>query len=214
MLPTARLLASRYRVLLPDLPGFGRSGLPSRALDISELATYLLDWLVTQGISNAVFLGNSLGCQVIVDLAARRPDVVQAAILVGPTIDPQAPSVLAQLARGARDLLHEPWSLLPILLADYLITGTGRMLRTLRFAIDDPLVQKLPRVEAPTLIVRGQHDTIVPQRWIEQIVRLLPHGRWEVIAGATHAANYSAPEQLRDLVIDFVRDEAECPAPP
>ena len=49
---------------------------PSHALDISELADVLAEWLGMIGLKRATFLGNSLGCQVIVDFAVRYPDLV------------------------------------------------------------------------------------------------------------------------------------------
>jgi 2-hydroxy-6-oxonona-2,4-dienedioate hydrolase len=73
MMPTAERLAVHYKVFVPDLPGFGRSDKPRHALGVPALADLLSAWLDGLGIGEAVFLGNSLGCQVIVDLAIRYP---------------------------------------------------------------------------------------------------------------------------------------------
>ena len=204
MLPTAELLAAEHRVIAPDLPGFGASDRPERVLSIPELADYVADWLLVIGVSRAAFLGNSLGCQVIVDLAVRYPQLVVAAILVGPTVDPSDLSMRGQLWRGWRDLLHEPWSLWPLLMYDYFITGTRRMYRTFRYALADHVETKLPAMQAPTLVVRGSRDTIVPQPWAEEVCRLLPRGRLVVLPNATHAANYSASRELTQLVNEFL----------
>ena len=68
----------------------------------------------------------------------------------------------------------------------------------------DPVEQKLPLIQAPCLIVRGDRDTLAPQRWVEEMGCLIPDSRVAVIAGGTHAANFSAPDQLAQLVREFV----------
>src|SRR5581483_8489900 len=196
MIPTAVRLAPHYRVYAPDLPGFGRSDRPPRLLDIGGLADALAAWLRLAGPGRAALLGNSLGCQVIVDLAVRHPELVERAVLVGSTVDPQARSLLRQIARGALDLLREPISYWPLLAADYLIAGPVWTIRTLRRGVEDPIAEKLSQVRAPTLVVRGSRDPIAPQDWAEEMARRLPRGRLVVLEGAAHAANYTAAEQL------------------
>jgi 2-hydroxy-6-oxonona-2,4-dienedioate hydrolase len=68
----------------------------------------------------------------------------------------------------------------------------------------DPVEEKLPLVEAPTLVVRGGRDLIVSQRWAEEFAALLPRGRLLVVPGAAHAVNYDDPEALADAVLRFL----------
>jgi 2-hydroxy-6-oxonona-2,4-dienedioate hydrolase len=149
-------------------------------------------------------LGNSLGCQVIIDLAVRFPELVDRAVLVGPTVDPRARGLLRQIGRGALDLLREPVSYWPLLAADYLIAGPVRTVRTLQKGVEDPLADKLGRVRAPVLVVRGSQDPIVPQRWAEELARRLPRGRLAVLDGVAHVANYTAPDRLVEVVRPFL----------
>ena len=169
MRPTLARLASDFRVWAPTLPGFGQSDKPTKALDIAELADMLAEWCKVVGIDRAVFLGNSLGCQVIIDLAVRYPALVDAVVLVGPTVDSSARTMLQQLWHGVRDLIHEPWSLWRILLHDYVRTGTWRMYRTFRFALQDPVAEKSQGISVPTLIVRGTLDTIAPSAGLKNL---------------------------------------------
>jgi pimeloyl-ACP methyl ester carboxylesterase len=74
MLPLAACLADAYRVFLPDLPGFGDSSHPHEVLDVGGLADALAAWLDAMDLPRVALLGNSFGCQIIVDLAARHPD--------------------------------------------------------------------------------------------------------------------------------------------
>ena len=204
MLPTLVRLAEDFKVFAPELPGFGKSDKPPHVLDIRELADILAKWMGAVDIPRAVFLGNSMGCQVIVDLAARYPLLVDAAILVGPTVDTIEHTMIQQLWRGMRDLIHEPWSLWRILARDYLRTGTRRIYRTFRFALHDDVLRKCLTITAPTLLVRGGYDTIAPARWVEEIATTMTNARAVTIAGATHAANYSAPDALVRVATDFL----------
>ncbi len=205
LMPTAVRLAPYHPVFLPDLPGFGRSAKPSHILNIKELTDALAGWMMTHGLDDVYLVGNSLGCQFIVDLAVRYPRLVRGGVLVGPTLDPRARSVLRQVLRGAFDLLREPLSYWPLLLHDYLLAGPIRTLVTLHYAVQDPLVQKLPYVRAPMLVVRGSRDPIAPQLWVEEMARLLPRGEVLVIPGAAHVANYTTPDALAAAVRGFVQ---------
>lgn len=204
LVPTGERLAPFYRVFAPDLPGFGRSAKPDHLMDIPELTDALAGWMSQAGPESATFLGNSMGCQVIVDLAARYPQRVDGAVLVGPTIDPKARSLFRQIARGAHDLLREPIPYWPLLAMDYWIAGPLRTIRTLKLAVADPVAEKLPKVQAPTLVVRGSGDPIAPQDWAEEMVRLLPRGQLAVVHGANHVPNYTAPRELVRAVREFL----------
>src|SRR4051794_25652972 len=76
MLPTAHRLAAFSNVLIPDLPGWGRSSKPERALTVRELADAVVAWFDAVGLGRPVLVANSFGCQVAVDIAARYPDRV------------------------------------------------------------------------------------------------------------------------------------------
>ncbi|HEX2088386.1 MAG TPA: alpha/beta fold hydrolase [Actinomycetota bacterium] len=57
---------------------------------------------------------------------------------------------------------------------------------------------------APTLVVRGSRDMMVPQRWAEEAAALLPNGRLAVVPGAAHCVNYSAPQPFVDVLRRFL----------
>ena len=204
MVPTAKRLAPRAAVYVPDLPGFGRSGRPRRVLGIGELAAALAAWTEAAGLERASFVGNSLGCQVLVELALRRPELVERLILVGPTVDAGARSFVRQLARLACDSVREPVGLVGIVVRDYLWAGPRRVVATGLHALRDPVEEKLPDVRAPTLVVRGSRDCLASQPWAERVAALLPAGRLLVIPASAHAVNYSAPDALAAAVTEFL----------
>jgi 2-hydroxy-6-oxonona-2,4-dienedioate hydrolase len=206
MVPIAELLSAHYRVYVPDLPGFGKSGKPPHVLNLVELSNTLAAWMQEAGLERAAFLGNSFGCQIIADLSVRHPERVERAVLQGPTMDPRGRTVLRQIGRFLLDIPREPLSLLAIEVLDYLSAGTVRSWRTFRYALKDRIEGKLPDMRVPTLVVRGSLDRIVSQCWAEEVTRLLPLGRLVVIPGAAHTANYGWPLEFAREVQAFLGD--------
>ena len=208
MVPTAVRLAEWYRVYVPDLPGFGKSAKPSHILNVNELAAALADWMQAMRIPSATFLGNSLGCQIIVNFALQHPTCIEQAILVSPTMDPTALTIHQEAGRLLRDTPCEPVSFLPVLLREYLRAGICRTVRTLRYGFEDQMEEHLPHVHIPTLVVRGARDPIVPQDWAEKVNQLLPNSQLVVVQGAGHAVNFNSPDQLVAIVNAFINNAA------
>jgi pimeloyl-ACP methyl ester carboxylesterase len=197
-------LARTRTVVAPDLPGFGRSATPPRPLDIPELADALDEWLELSGVVPAPLVANSVGCQIAVDLAVRRPERLSRLILLGPTMDPSAPTILRQAARLALDTLREPPGLWVAETIDYLRMGPRRTIATARLALADPFAEKARRVPHPALVVRSGRDAIVSQEWAGRVARALPDGRLTVIPGEPHAAHWSAAADVARIVEEFL----------
>jgi pimeloyl-ACP methyl ester carboxylesterase len=204
MVPTARRLARFFPVYAPDFPGFGRSERPATALTLPELADGLVAWLDASGLDRPVMVANSLGCQVVVDLALRHPTRLSCAVLAGPTGDPDAAGLLGMIGRLLADVPREPLSALPLQAFDYLAAGPLRDLRTARAMMRDPFVAKLPLVPHPVLVVRGERDPIAPQRWVAEVANRLPKGELAIVPGAAHIVNYSHARALVSLVRAFL----------
>ena len=214
MLPTLRRLAADFAVYAPDLPGHGRSDTPPRALDIAGYAEALVAWMDATGLARALLVGNSLGCQVVARVAASHPARVAGIVLVGPTVDAAARSASVQAWRLLRDAVRERPSLLFLELADMLRVGPRRMVAMARATLADRIEDVLPRVRVPAVVVRGEHDTLVPRAWTAHVAALLGTTPVE-IPGAPHGVNYSAPEALATIVRGFaaaLRDPA-CSTP-
>ena len=204
LMPTAQLLAADHNVYVVDLPGFGLSGDPGPALDVTEHATALAGWLDANRLGPAVLLGNSFGCQVLVELVTREPKRCTALVLSGPTIDPHARTAARQTAGGLRDLLHEDPLQLPILARDVLDAGPTRVWGTLRAALQDPIETKLPRVTVPTLVLRGACEPVVPTRWAREATELIPDADLVELSGSPHNAVYVTAEALAAEVLRFL----------
>jgi 2-hydroxy-6-oxonona-2,4-dienedioate hydrolase len=208
MVPTAERLAPFCRVYAPDLPDFGDSEKPAKVFRIEELAVTLAALLGALGHDKAAFIGNSFGCQIAADLAVRHPEKVERLVLQGITVDPEARTAPQQISRWLRDAPHEPPSQGLNVLRDYLKCGTRRLLKTFHYMLEDRIEEKLPKVMAPTLVVRGAKDPIMPQRWAERATRLLPKGELRVIPGAAHTLNYAAPLEFTRVLRPFLENRS------
>ena len=206
MIPTAVQMTGFFRVYLPDFPGFGDSDKPRKVLRVPELADSLATWILAVKLDRASLLGNSFGCQVIADLAARHPERVDRAILQGPTTPPEERSTFWQFIRWRQNQRYNPSSLGPITHEDYKKCGLRRMYWSFQEQLTDRIEDKAPRIQAPVLVVRGEHDPIANQRWCEEIARLCPQGQLEIIPGVAHTLCYTAPVQLADVSRSFLSE--------
>jgi len=208
LLPTARLLEPTHRVLVPDLPGFGPSAKPSRALGVRGLARALAAWLDAIGVESAPLVANSIGCQIVVALAREHTERAERLVLVGPTVDAHARSFPRQAFRLALDTAREPPSLAAIVALDYLTYGPLRFLATARSALNDRIEDHARFVAAPVLVVRGARDALVSQRFAEELAARFANGRLVVVPDSPHAVNYARPDVLARLVRDFLSERS------
>jgi pimeloyl-ACP methyl ester carboxylesterase len=145
-------------------------------------------------------VANSLDCQVAVELAIRRPELISHLVLIGPTLDPYLRPWRRLVAGFALDCLREPPSLWWLIARDYAAMGPRRFAVTARYGREHHIEERLPLVVQPTLVVRGERDGFVSQRWCEEAAKLLPHGRLAVVPGEPHAAHYTAPRVVAQEV--------------
>lgn len=202
--PTMKVLQDRYACFAPDLPGFGLSEGADVPPTVVNLADALAAWLARNDLVTAALVGNSAGCQVIVDCVIRRKTVTGPVVLVGPTVDPAARTSFAQVSRWLRTGLSRDIAQVPLLVRDSYDAGLRRILTTFRSTLRDPVEHKLKQVRQRALVVRGSRDPLVPQRWAEEAAALLPLGSLAVVRGAHHVVNLTHPTELGALLRAFL----------
>jgi 2-hydroxy-6-oxonona-2,4-dienedioate hydrolase len=187
-------------ISIPDTPGFGLSSGDPPQTTVAGMSYALARWLDAHGLSRAVFVGNSVGCQIATHLAVDRPDLVSRLVLIGPTFDPRAKSVVRLILRGMIDIPRERQTLWTIWVPDFLRAGPLRALRTLVNALRDPQLERLGKVGQPTLIIGGEDDPIAPPEWVEEMAECMPRARAIIVPAAPHALHYSAAPDVTRII--------------
>ena len=208
MLPLARILATCCSAFAPDLPGHGRSEQSATPLGIGGLADALGGWLDAVGLERPAFVANSMGCQIVTELAVRRPQRVGPMVLVGPTIDPRRRTARHQIFGALRDSAHEPALLVALAGREWAGRNLGQLRTLARSVLADRIEERLPAIEQPTIVVHGEKDGLVSREWAEQAAALLPRGRLVVVPGEPHAIPYTHPRLLAGIVQELIAEEA------
>lgn len=175
----AALLAERWRVLAPDLPGFGQSSLAVSDLSIDDHADDLLALLDALRVERAHLLGYSLGGGVALQLWQRAPGRVASLTLLS-SIGVQELELLGDHALNHGLHLLQLGALQALDLCVPHFGATRAFQRALNYARNfsetdqRPLRELLSRYDGPALVVHGQDDFLVPPEAARESHRLLP----------------------------------------
>jgi pimeloyl-ACP methyl ester carboxylesterase len=210
LLPTAELLDGDFHILVPDLPGFGRSGRRSRReLAVPDLADAAARFLDDRGIERVTLVGNSMGCPVICEFAHLSPDRLERAILISPAGGLHNQPLVRAMAQLARDGGREPRSMVGVAAPDYLKFGLASTARMFDSLMHYPTLQRLLALPVPTLAVLGDRDPLMPPlaRVHEVVAHIDTNVLVVVIEGAAHAINFSHPGELAHVIRQFMADQ-------
>jgi pimeloyl-ACP methyl ester carboxylesterase len=198
-LPLLHALGARRRVSVVDLPRLHPPVRPDR------LSEWLGRWLDAAGLEQVDLAGHSLGGLVAAELASAESARTRRLVLVAPAGIPcgrSLPSRAAQLLvelYGARR-----W--LPMVAADALRTGPVDVVRGIAFVSARDLRAELAAVRAPTLLVWGERDRLVPLHVAEEWRQTLPDARLAYLS-CGHVPMLEAPRQLADSMLSFLDEE-------
>ena len=196
--PTAARLAARFATYVPDLPGMGRSIRPDRPLDLPGLTRSLMGYCDAVGVEKATFVGNSLGCPIILEVASSFPDRIERAVLVSPAGGPNNQPIPRALVQMMLDGPREPVAMIPIAVRDYLRFGVLQSWSLFKAMNAYPTLERLANLSMPTLVVAGNRDPLVDVRRVSVFAGMRNIDAVQ-IEGA-HALNFSRPEVVAALV--------------
>ena len=209
LLPTAELLADEFHTLVPDLPGFGRSGKARASLDIPDLAHAAARFLDDRGIETTSLVGNSMGCPVIVEFAHHYPERIERAVLVSPAGGIHNQPLRRAMGQLAKDGGREPRKMIGVATPDYLRFGVPSTFKMFRALTQYPSLQRLLELKIPTLVVLGTRDPLLPGPPASRRspVRTTTMCSWSSLEGAAHAINFSHPDELAHVIRLFMDDQ-------
>lgn len=218
-------LSERYRVILPDLPGFGGSDKPRISeKPIAFNARTLADFLDALKIDKASLVGNSAGGATSCRFAIDHPQRVRKVVLMGSAgagfgqLGPQPPEGIRAMrayfdapSKDRMRALIQTFVFDASFLNDELLEerfkqsldpGHLEFMKT-RAPLED-LSAEIPRIKAPTLLVWGADDRFVPLEAGIRFLRLIPGAELHVFSRCGHWVQVEHAERFNRLVADFL----------
>jgi 2-hydroxy-6-oxonona-2,4-dienedioate hydrolase len=194
------------RLVVPDLPGWGRTSGPWTGLSPGQTARFLLDFADALGVRRAVWIGHSIGAQAIVELAAHSPARADGIVLVGPTGAPGRAELLRQAWGLAVETYRTSIGVIGAVARDYVRTSPLHYLGTWVRHSGHDLLGRLPQVQCPALVLAGDADPVCTPAFIELLRHRMPEGRVQWIRGGTHALPRGHAPEFNRSVIAFVQE--------
>ena len=236
-------IAQDRRVIALDLPGFGGSEMPAGKITISNYARTVVELLEAVGIDQPVVpVGNSMGGFVAAELGLSHPDACRQIVLVSAagisithlrrrpvlTTARMAAAVTNIFIARADPMVKRP-RLRHLMLA-YVMRHPTRIKPDMAFQMmrgsdgpgflpaldaltDYDFRDHLSRVEAPTLLVWGREDNLVPVEDAGEYERLMPNARKVVLENTGHVPMIERPQTFNDLLVEFMNEEPPSDAP-
>jgi len=230
-------LAKKFRVITPDLRGFGGSPLGTEEPSIDTMADDVVTLLRSKGVAKAVIGGMSMGGYVAMAICRRHPDRVQGLILADTKATADSETARQNRERiadriideGRVDVLAE--ELLPNLVGPTtfrqraLVYGRVRGLLQATpaaaaawaqraMAARQDSMETLRGVKVPALVIVGSEDTLATEEDARAMVEALPNAVLQVIPRAGHLCAIEQPDLFNQTVSEFVSAVARVNAPP
>ncbi|AZC16990.1 MULTISPECIES: alpha/beta fold hydrolase [Pseudomonas] len=216
-------LATRYRLIIPDVRGHGRSDKPRERYSIPGFAADLMALVEHLGLGPVHYVGLSMGGMIGFQLAVDQPHLFKSLCIVN-----SAPEVKL---RSADDYWQwfKRWSMSRLLSMAAIGKALGQRLfpkpeqaelrqkmaerwarndKRAYLASFDAIVgwgvqERLGRITCPTLVVSADHD-YTPVALKEAYVKLLPHAQLVVIEDSRHATPLDQPQRFNQTLLHFI----------
>jgi len=196
-------LAEHHRVYVVDLAGFGRSRAAQRPA-LGETGAFLERWMDSLNIERASLVGHSMGGAIAARLAADFPARVDRLVLVNAAALPLSRSgMVLRFGLGGVFRSVSP-AFLPVVVADGWRAGPVSVIGAARDLLQADIRAKLSQIEAPTLVIWGERDRILPLALGEQLSTAIPDARLHVIRGAGHNPMWDRSAEFNEAALDFL----------
>jgi pimeloyl-ACP methyl ester carboxylesterase len=201
-------LAQDHRVYLVDLPGFGTMSRVRTRFALVNVAQWLLAWMEAVDIRQAHFMGHSMGGYICIWIAAHHPEVVSRLVLISPAVLSRIHTVWGYALPLLTAIRYIKRGFFFILAYDALRAGPLTLLRAAHDLLSVNAEEDISRVTAPTLLIWGENDTMVPPS-VGQILRTkIANSRLVILKNASHVSMYDQPQQFNRLVEAFLKGES------
>lgn len=213
----------KYRVIAPDLPGFGQSDEPKEPWCVDDYADFVAEFCRRLGIASAILLGHSFGGRIIIKLLSREncPIKVEKVILTGSAgIKPQqsekAKKKAAAYQRGKAFLSSKPMkALFPNAIENYrkkhgsadYNAASPMMRQVLVKVVNEDLAPLLPLVKQEVLLIWGENDDATPLSDGQRMEKEMPNAGLAVLPNSGHYAFLEQQYTFLRIISSFLSIE-------
>jgi 3-oxoadipate enol-lactonase len=215
-------LSRSFRVIVPELPGFGASKAVGTGL--AGVADRMAEAVRDAGGGESIVLGNGYGGFVALQMAIRHPGIASRLILAdcGAAFSEEGRQAFRNMAAAskAKGLAAITDVAMRRLFAPEFQAQHPDLMRDRREAFlrsDPEVVQaaclalagldlrpELGKVGVPVLVLVGEHDEATPPPMSRELAALLPNARLKIIDGCAHVPQLQAPEKFLEAIGDFL----------
>lgn len=222
--PFVDALAQHHTVYAPDHPGTGDTDRDAiyRVDSLWDLVLIYDELLEALGLSSVPVVGASFGGMMACEVAAHRPERVRKLVLLDPIglwrdDAPVTPYMLLPQEELVRTLFNdltapavqqflavpEDPNELGMAIAEsiWALGATGKFVWPIP---DKGLKKRIHRITAPTLIVWGSEDRLIPSLYAQEFAERIPGSRVQIIEGAGHLPQWEQLERVAPLVLAFL----------
>lgn len=197
---TMTALNQSYTLYAPDMLGYGQSDRDKPAYYLSDFVDFISAFIQKLGLDSFYLVGHSLGGRVCLEIALQHPEKVHRLVLIDS-------AGFARLARWGRFLGAA---------AFFIRRALGRPQPYPRFLIKDGedkdwrCVDKLKRLNVPTLVIWSSRDPYYPLKEAIQAKKLIPGVRFEVFPGYGHAPHAKNRDYFNNLLLSYLDHDRPC----
>ena len=215
-----KILAIRgYKVIVPDLPGFGKSITPPTAWNLKDYSNFVLSFTKKLEIPQFFILAHSFGGRIAIKFIKEHPERVKLLILcdsagIKPKPAPKTRLIyliakignalfskkhLVRFKDSARNSLY-----FFLRNRDY-VKANGIMRESMKKIIEEDLLPELSQIKTKTLLVWGEKDKMVPLKYGYLFEENLPNSKLEILPKVGHSPHLEEPEKLAEIVFNFLK---------
>lgn len=207
------LEAKGYKVVVPDLPGFGESNKLSQPWTIDDYVEWIKNFCETNNLLQIFLLGHSFGGSLAIKFSLAYPEKVKKLILVD-SAGIRRKTIRKEITKKIANLLSK-FSFLPfysfvrrvsykIIRSDYLSLD-GVMKQTYLNVIGEDLSERVSGISVPSVLIWGENDRLTPLPNAYLIRDRVNGAKLEVIASIGHNPHSEAPDILAEKVLNFIK---------
>ncbi|MFH0773352.1 MAG: alpha/beta hydrolase [bacterium] len=211
---TLALAKEGYELYFLDLPGFGKSQLPTNAFHLQDYADVVIHFIKKTHISNPILIGHSFGGKIAIRIASKKTPPIAGLVLVDSSGLPHTSFVTQtkiNIAKTVKPLMNLPFmqgvksNLLRLSGSDDYI-AFPRLRETFVNVVREHVEFELPQIESKTHIIWGGDDknSYTPVSDVIVFKRLIPHVTEHIIQDAGHYCFLDNRQEFYETVLEFL----------